>query len=194
MKDKDTQLIWEAYGSDDRVSTGIGQTAEDRYDFQYRKDEREKFDDPAHRQLQQTMQVNLDNYNELVDVSKRSLEKEEVWTGSDRLEVAVDPDQVADVLRKMPDIEERGVYIVTYNVTTPEGDHVDDQVIDIVVDDREYEESNKVEFLGAVVHNAVSLKVSQVLNAKQTEHLAQTHELYIAEQLPAPSRGEPDYD
>ena len=25
MKDKDTQLIWEAYGSDDRVSTGIGQ-------------------------------------------------------------------------------------------------------------------------------------------------------------------------
>ena len=176
MKDKDTQLIWEAYGSDDRVNqVGLSR---------YQSTGASRYDDPA----------NLDNYNELVDVSKRSLEKEEVWTGSDRLEVAVDPDQVADVLRKMPDIEERGVYIVTYNVTTPEGDHVDDQVIDIVVDDGEYEERNKVEFLGAVVHNAVSLKVDQVLNATQTEHLAQTHKLSIAEQLPAPSRGEPDYD
>ena len=194
MKDKDTRLIWEAYGSDDRVSTGIGQGAEARYDEPYRKAERAKFDDPGHRQLQQKMQGNLDNYNALADPSKYSLEKEEVWEGSDRLDVAEDTDEAAEALRKMPDIEERGVYIVKYNVTTPEGDYVDDQAIDIVVDDRYSDEYNKVEFLGAVVHNAVSLEVSQVLNAKQTEHLAKTHKLSIEQQLPAPSRGEPDYD
>jgi hypothetical protein len=62
MKDKDQRLLWESYSthrSEITEAAGDG-GAEARYDEPYRKAERAKFDDPAHRQLQQRMQADDD--------------------------------------------------------------------------------------------------------------------------------------
>ena len=62
MKDKDQKKLWESYSTHrSKLTEAAGDGgAEDRYDEPYRKAERAKFNDPAHRQLQQKMQAQHD--------------------------------------------------------------------------------------------------------------------------------------
>ncbi len=194
MKDKDTRLIWEAYGSDDRVSTGIGQGGSPGR----RGDPKDGIPFPDGKgemgEKEARDETSMSSVDELMDRSLRSLEKGDLWEGSEYIHNAAEEGEpLANALRKIKDIDETGVYIMMYHIRTPKGDYVDDEMIAFIIDDRYSDEYNMVDTLGAIIFDGDKLEVGQVLDGDTAAKIEKQHRLAIEEELPEPSR-EPDYD
>lgn len=185
MKDKDSQLIWEQYKSPGRE--GDPKKSIPFPDGRGEMGEREAG-------VYDEIRPPLSSADELMDLSLRSLEKGDLWKGSEYVHLpSNDDDALGRELKKIPDIDEHGVYIMMYHIKTPEGDYVNDDTIAFVVDDRYADENQYPEFLGAVIFDSGTLEQIQPLDGTTAEQIAKQHKLYIEEELPEPER-EPDYD
>jgi hypothetical protein len=182
MKDKDSQLIWEQYNSPGR--RGDPKDGIPFPDGKGEMGEKEARDETV-----------MSSVDELMDRSLRSLEKGDLWEGSEYVHNSTtrEDEPLANALRKIKDIDERGVYIMMYHIRTPEGDYVDDEMIAFIIDDRYSDEYNMVDTLGAIIFDGDKLEVGQVLDGDTAAKIEKQHRLHIEEELPEPSR-EPDYD
>ena len=71
MNNKDSKLIYEAYNEHPLTEGSQSGDAESRYDEPYRKAERNKFNNPHHRQLQKKMQADYDAKKDSGDAESR---------------------------------------------------------------------------------------------------------------------------